>query len=300
MLLFAFDVFTYPNDVTVCGNESVEMTKEFGERAVHAFRFFPSYNVGEGLINLSAMYYSIEVLDKDLSPWDWDVCGRNLFFMLLEAVGFFTAVLLTESLWLSQLLQSLQRRRALNLPPPPVPKTAPDEDVLREKAFVDELPAHTYGVNGTAAATAARSSRSGGLQMARAWRISGAFSYLCTSSRSSDGSVAPAEDEHDDGDDQCATPSRESPRERTVPPPATAATPSATAATPTAAFGEAVEAVDDYALVIRNLRKTYPPSILGGVPKHAVRDISLACPEGERFGLLGINGAGEFLLMRYT
>eukprot|EP01034_Spumella_vulgaris_P036559 gene36559-45086_t len=47
------------------------------------------------------------------------------------------------------------------------------------------------------------------------------------------------------------------------------------------------------ALIMRNLVKTYPPSVLGGEVKRAVRGVSLACPLGERFGLLGINGAGK-------
>jgi ABC-type lipoprotein export system ATPase subunit len=46
-------------------------------------------------------------------------------------------------------------------------------------------------------------------------------------------------------------------------------------------------------LLIKDLVKTYPPSVLGGQPKYAVRGMSLACSAGERFGLLGINGAGK-------
>ena len=47
-------------------------------------------------------------------------------------------------------------------------------------------------------------------------------------------------------------------------------------------------------LLIKDLIKTYPPSILcGNEAKYAVRGISLACYAGERFGLLGINGAGK-------
>ena len=47
------------------------------------------------------------------------------------------------------------------------------------------------------------------------------------------------------------------------------------------------------ALCVRGLAKVYSPSFLGGHPKYAVRGVSFSCPPGERFGLLGINGAGK-------
>jgi hypothetical protein len=47
---------------------------------------------------------------------------------------------------------------------------------------------------------------------------------------------------------------------------------------------------DKHILVINNLIKTYPPSVLGGTVKHAVRGVNLLVSSGERFGLLGING----------
>jgi ATP-binding cassette subfamily A (ABC1) protein 2 len=50
---------------------------------------------------------------------------------------------------------------------------------------------------------------------------------------------------------------------------------------------------ENYALCIDSLVKIYPPSLLGGVAKHAVRGLSLGCEPGERFGFLGVNGAGK-------
>lgn len=41
-------------------------------------------------------------------------------------------------------------------------------------------------------------------------------------------------------------------------------------------------------LLIQDLKKVYRPTLPGGVSKFAVRGLSLACPMGERFGLLGI------------
>ena len=48
-----------------------------------------------------------------------------------------------------------------------------------------------------------------------------------------------------------------------------------------------------YALCINNLTKIYPSRFLGGAPKHSVRGLTLGCREGDRLGLLGVNGAGK-------
>lgn len=48
-----------------------------------------------------------------------------------------------------------------------------------------------------------------------------------------------------------------------------------------------------FSLFLRDIKKTYPPAFFESKPKFAVRGLSLAIPIGERFGLLGINGAGE-------
>ncbi len=47
----------------------------------------------------------------------------------------------------------------------------------------------------------------------------------------------------------------------------------------------------DFSLMLRDISKIYPPTVLGGVAKHAVKQLNLGCPPSERFGLLGINGA---------
>ena len=49
----------------------------------------------------------------------------------------------------------------------------------------------------------------------------------------------------------------------------------------------------EYALSINNLTKIYPSRFLGGAPKHSVRGLTLGCREGDRLGLLGVNGAGK-------
>ena len=53
----------------------------------------------------------------------------------------------------------------------------------------------------------------------------------------------------------------------------------------------------NYALFVRGLEKVYPPSVFCSSTKYAVRNVSFACPMGERFGLLGINGAGKTTIL---
>jgi hypothetical protein len=180
---------------------SLKNTQDAAKILVHIFRFFPPYNIGEALIAISIAYFQTTLRGQHIYLYAWDVTGRNLVFLLVEAIGFFLAVLLTESSifqWLFFFfLQVTGLHSSHSLPPPP--SKALDEDVLAEKEevirVVDEL-------------------RSG---------------------------------HHSEKD----------------------------------------------VLIIDNLIKTYSGLGIYGKPKYAVRGISLVCKAGERFGLLGINGAGK-------
>ncbi len=183
---------------------SVPDTKLIGTRIVHFFRFFPPYNIGEGLINLSSAYYRTKVLGETTNYLAWEITGRNIVFMFIEAVGYFGIILLTEFSLLRRAGHWVERQRALLVGAPPGMKHAVDRDVQAERDRVDAMD---------------------------------------LSERDAEEQVSPD--------------------------------------------------LQHNALIMRNLVKIYPPSVLGGEPKHAVRGVSLACPLGERFGLLGINGAGK-------
>jgi len=66
--------------------------------------------VGEGLINLSTNYYVNTLLGKHNSYFSWDVTGRNIAFMIIETVGYFTFILLTEFSPLHNLINFVNRK----------------------------------------------------------------------------------------------------------------------------------------------------------------------------------------------
>jgi ABC-type multidrug transport system ATPase subunit len=121
---------------------SIPKTQDAAAVLVHIFRFFPPYNIGEGLINLSANFYLRQVLGRNISVFSWEVTGRNLVFMLVEAVGYFLLVLLTEFspiyegyYWMLKKTGMLARIQ----PPPPEMTSQPDEDILKEEEYVSSL-----------------------------------------------------------------------------------------------------------------------------------------------------------------
>eukprot|EP01038_Epipyxis_sp_PR26KG_P012006 gene12006-16074_t len=160
--------------------------------AVHFFRIFPTYNLGEGIINIVVAQLVNVYLGSKSDYFDWKVAGRNITFLAAETVGYFLIILLLESKWLKSIGYAIEKKRSLAITPPPPPDSI-DEDVLEEEQAV------------------------------------------CSSN------VTRA----------------------------------------------------DYSLLVQKLIKTYPPSIIGGQAKHAVKGVSFGCHQGERFGLLGINGAGK-------
>jgi ATP-binding cassette subfamily A (ABC1) protein 2 len=206
---------------------NVPSTRHVGLHIVHFFRFFPPYNVGEGLINLAVTYYRTEIEHKHVNYFEWEVTGRNIVFMLVEAVGYSLAVLLTEHPHLRRLGHFLESKRVTLIVPPPPPRNGVDRDVAEEQERVRHI-------------------QIGGAR--------GNHSYQAVSAGTSEVELGSLQNTVTTEEPACA-------------------------------------------LLLRDLVKTYPPGLLGGAPKHAVRGVSLACSDGERFGLLGINGAGKTTIL---
>jgi ATP-binding cassette subfamily A (ABC1) protein 3 len=70
---------------------AIERTKQLNRVLIHFYRWFPPFNFGEGLINLSKLDFEADFRGKAQNPFKWEVLGRPLLLMLLEA-GFFLAV----------------------------------------------------------------------------------------------------------------------------------------------------------------------------------------------------------------
>lgn len=174
---------------------NIPSTRALGESLVHFFRFFPPYNIGEGLINISANYYYNKILFRNTSYWAWEVTGRGITFMCAESAGYFLIVLLSES-----------------------------EYFLRGVHFVEK---HRTG------------------------RVLAAIKNGSIDWEVVDSDVVA----------EATRCKNSNPKE--------------------------------LALLLTDIDKVYPPTVLGGKSKYAVRSFNLACSAGERFGLLGINGAGK-------
>merc|ERR1711916_127413 len=70
-------------------------------------RFFPPYNVGEALINVSATYLVKEVFGSNADYFDWEVAGRNIAYLTYESFIYLGLVLISEL----SILRRLRRLR---------------------------------------------------------------------------------------------------------------------------------------------------------------------------------------------
>jgi ATP-binding cassette subfamily A (ABC1) protein 3 len=75
----------------------IKGTRDLDAILVNIFRIFPSYNVGEGMLNVAINYYRNTLLDRNVSAFAWTVTGRNISIMCIEGLLFISLVLLSES-----------------------------------------------------------------------------------------------------------------------------------------------------------------------------------------------------------
>ena len=77
---------------------TIPETQELAESLVLFFRLFPPYLIGEGLINISVnnflnSYHSY----RKTNYLRWTVTGRNICYMIIEGIVFFSIILIIES-----------------------------------------------------------------------------------------------------------------------------------------------------------------------------------------------------------
>ncbi|KAL3693440.1 hypothetical protein R1sor_007091 [Riccia sorocarpa] len=91
---------------TVMG--ALDDTKELNKYLVHVYQLFPPYNLGQGLVSLSAMDLQANFLGSQ-SPYKWNLLGRPLTLMLMEAVGYMFLTLVIDNDWLRLAWRALTR-----------------------------------------------------------------------------------------------------------------------------------------------------------------------------------------------
>ena len=75
---------------------SIEKTKDLAEILRVAFRSWPAYNVGDGLIMMASAYWEREILGADKRPLDWDVAGKSVALLYGLIVPYFVFLLMME------------------------------------------------------------------------------------------------------------------------------------------------------------------------------------------------------------
>ncbi|KAG0616755.1 hypothetical protein M758_5G140000 [Ceratodon purpureus] len=76
---------------------SLENTKVLNEHLILVYQLFPPYNLGRGLANLASLDLESTLKGRASNPYLWDVTGRSLALMLLEAAVFIILTLLIDS-----------------------------------------------------------------------------------------------------------------------------------------------------------------------------------------------------------
>jgi ABC-type multidrug transport system ATPase subunit len=60
------------------------------------FRFFPAFNVGDGLLNLCLSFFERQIFSTDSLPLDWSVAGGPTFFLFILSIPYMCLLLILE------------------------------------------------------------------------------------------------------------------------------------------------------------------------------------------------------------
>ncbi|PWV12746.1 putative ABC transporter [Trypanosoma cruzi] len=114
--------------------EMFESTKTAAKGLQWTFRIFPSYCIGEGILNLSLLKGKEDVRGKRISPWELDVVGIPAIYMACEVLVF-----LLITIFLDHPTRRMRTKRALHRGNGEAEEIADeDEDVAMERRRIQE------------------------------------------------------------------------------------------------------------------------------------------------------------------
>lgn len=67
------------------------------EKLVYLYHLFPPFNLGIGLVQLSALDLENRVLGSEPNPYKWDALGQPLTYMAAEICGYLLLTLLIDN-----------------------------------------------------------------------------------------------------------------------------------------------------------------------------------------------------------
>merc|ERR1719295_2172033 len=122
-------------------------TKRINDKLKTLYDFFPTFLMADGLFQIATK----DLLNQDESYYAWDITGRQLTFMTIEAVGYFLVVLLIEYVLSSP---GLLTQLGVITNCADFDEERLDDDVENERKRIianlnDELPSAASSINGT-------------------------------------------------------------------------------------------------------------------------------------------------------
>eukprot|EP00475_Leptophrys_vorax_P005669 TRINITY_DN13418_c0_g1_i1.p1 TRINITY_DN13418_c0_g1~~TRINITY_DN13418_c0_g1_i1.p1 ORF type:complete len:835 (+),score=191.20 TRINITY_DN13418_c0_g1_i1:75-2507(+) len=124
------------------------------------YRLFPTFDLGEGLMQLTVSAFYEILYGSTTNAFSWDVCGRNMVYMFVETIVFFGALLVMENNYIKniqwrKLLRECKERiqscftgarryefdERINVEDQKEPIPLPDEDadVFSERKRIEEM-----------------------------------------------------------------------------------------------------------------------------------------------------------------